>query len=300
MELAVEKRRQLSDFRRDINRERRRLFVRRFFSNKLTVTGSIIILFSLIVTFIGPLVSHYNPYEMVVTSRLKPPSGDHLLGTDNLGRDLFARIVYGARASMGVGLSTAIITSLLGMIVGLYSAYYKLLDHILMRICDGLMAFPAILLAISLMAALGTNIRNVIIALCLVFTPYVARVVRSAALVVREQTYIEAMKAQGASALRIIWKHIAPNTLSPLIVYSTFIFADAIIIEAGLSFLGVGVPAPDPSWGNILYDGKLVIFKAWWMTLFPGVAIVLSVLGLNLFGDGLRDLLDPHTNRSKK
>ncbi|WP_423798265.1 ABC transporter permease [Neobacillus sp. SAB-20_R2A] len=300
MEVAVEKRRELSDFRRDINRERRRLFVRRFFSNKLTVTGSVIILFTLLVTLLGPLLSSYTPYEMVVTSRLKAPSADHLFGTDNLGRDLFARVVYGARASMGVGLSVAIITSVLGMIIGLYSAYYKVLDHVLMRICDGLMAFPAILLAIALMAALGTKIDNVIIALAAVFTPYVARVVRSAALVVREQTYIEAMKAQGASSMRIIWGHIAPNTLSPLIVYSTFIFADAIIIEAGLSFLGVGVPAPDPSWGNILFDGKLVIFNAWWMTFFPGVAIILSVLGLNLFGDGLRDLLDPHTNHAKK
>ncbi|MBV7505308.1 ABC transporter permease [Bacillus sp. sid0103] len=300
MELVIEKRRQLSDFKKDINRERRRLFVRRFLSNKLTVTGSVILLFTLVITLLGPLLSSYNPYEMVVTSRLKAPSGEHLLGTDNLGRDLFARVVYGARASMGVGISVAIITAILGMIIGLYSSYYKVLDHILMRICDGLMAFPAILLAISLMAALGTNVENVIIALSVVYSPYVARVVRSAALVVREQTYIEAMKAQGASSLRIIWKHIAPNTLSPLIVYSTFIFADAIIIEAGLSFLGVGVPAPAPSWGNILYDGKLVIFNAWWMTFFPGLAIIMSVLGLNLFGDGLRDLLDPHTNRAKK
>jgi peptide/nickel transport system permease protein len=300
MELAVEKRRHLSDFKRDINRERRRLFVRRFLSNKLTVTGSIIILLTLLLTLIGPIITSYNPYEMVVTSRLKAPSSAHLFGTDNLGRDLFTRVVYGARASMGVGLSVAIITSILGMIVGLYSSYYKVLDHVLMRICDGLMAFPAILLAISLMAALGTNIENVIIALSVVYSPYVARVVRSAALVVREQTYIEAMKAQGATSQRIIWKHIAPNTLSPLIVYSTFIFADAIIIEAGLSFLGVGVPAPDPSWGNILYDGKLVIFNSWWMTFFPGFAIIMSVLGLNLFGDGLRDLLDPHTNRAKK
>ena len=300
MELVVEKKRQLVDFKRDINRERRRLFVRRFFSNKLTVTGSVIIFLTLFLTFIGPLLTSYTPYEMVVTDRLQAPGGEHLLGTDNLGRDLFSRIVYGARASMGVGLSVAIITSILGVIIGLYSAYYKLLDHILMRICDGLMAFPAILLAIALMAALGTNIENVILALSAVFTPYVARVVRSSALVVREQTYIEAMKAQGASSLRIIWGHIAPNTLSPLIVYATFIFADTIIIEAGLSFLGVGVPAPDPSWGNILYDGKLVIFNAWWMTFFPGMAIILSVLGLNLFGDGLRDLLDPHTNRAKK
>lgn len=301
MEVVIEKEQQkLSDLKKEINKERRRLFVKRFFSNKLAVSGSFIILLTLIVTLVGPILSPYDPLEMVVTSRLSGPSSEHIFGTDNFGRDLFARVVYGAQASMGVGISVALVTSLLGLIIGLYSAYFNILDHILMRICDGLMAFPAILLAIAIMAALGPRIENVIIALSIVYTPYIARVVRSAALVVREQTYIEAIKAQGASSLRIIWSHIAPNTLSPLIVQSTFIFADAIIIEAGLSFLGVGVPAPAPSWGNILFDGKLVIFNAWWMILFPGIAIILSVLGLNLFGDGLRDLLDPYTNRAKK
>jgi peptide/nickel transport system permease protein len=167
-------------------------------------------------------------------------------------------------------------------------------------VCDGLMAFPGILLSIALMAALGAKLSNVIIALSIVFTPAVARAVRSAAIVVREQTYIEAIKAQGASDFRVLWLHIAPNTLSPLIVQSTFIFADAIIVEAALSFLGAGIPAPAPSWGNILYDGKVVILKAWWMTVFPGITMVLSVLALNLFGDGLRDLLDPNTQQVKK
>jgi peptide/nickel transport system permease protein len=248
----------------------------------------------------APIIASYSPYEMEAVNRLKAPSAENFFGTDNFGRDLFSRVAYGARASIGVGLSVALVTGFFGLIIGLYSAYFRTLDHILMRISDGLMAFPAILLAIAIMAALGPRLENVIIALGIVYTPYVARIVRSAALVVREQTYIEAMKAQGASSSRIIWSHIAPNTLSPLIVQSTFIFADAIIIEAGLSFLGVGVPTPDPSWGNILYDGKQVIFNAWWMTFFPGIAIVLSVLGLNLFGDGLRDLLDPQTNRAKK
>lgn len=169
-----------------------------------------------------------------------------------------------------------------------------------MRICDGLMAIPGILLAIALVAALGPMTENVIIALGIVFIPYVARIVRSATLVVREETYIEAMKAQGASATRIIWMHIAPNTLSPLVVQATFIFADAIITEAALSFLGAGVPTPDPSWGNILYDGKLVIFKAWWMTVFPGILIILTVMGLNFAGDGIRDMVDPHSSLSFK
>jgi peptide/nickel transport system permease protein len=299
MEVTI-KNQGLVDQKSNISKHRRKILIKRFLSNKLAVTGSVIVLFTTLIAIFAPLLATHGPYEMVATNRLQAPSSEHIFGTDNFGRDLFARVVFGAQASMGVGAAVALITGVLGMIIGLYSAYFKVLDTILMRICDGLMAFPSILLAIAIMAALGPRLENVIIALSIVYTPYVARVVRSSALVVKEQTYIEAMKAQGASTLRIIWSHIAPNTLSPLIVQSTFIFADAIIIEAGLSFLGAGVPAPDPSWGNILYDGKLVIFNAWWMTLYPGISIILAVLGLNLFGDGLRDLLDPNTNRAKK
>lgn len=290
----------LTNVKQNLKKEQRKLFIRRFLSNRLMVTGSVIILFLTLVALFGPLLVSYNPYEMEVTSRLDAPSADHLLGTDNFGRDLLARIAYGAQVTMGVGFSVAALSSVFGMIIGLYASYYRTLDHILMRISDGLMSIPAILLAIALMAALGPMTENVIIALSIVFTPYVARVIRSAALVVREETYIEAMKAQGASTWRIIWLHIMPNTISPLIVQATFIFADAIIVEAALSFLGAGVPAPDPSWGNILYDGKLVIFNAWWMTVFPGIMIVLAILGLNLLGDGLRDLIDPHINQATK
>jgi peptide/nickel transport system permease protein len=298
MEVTV-KGQDLSDLKSSVNKQRRKLFIRRYFSNKLAVTGGIIILFATLFAFLAPLLAAYTPYEMEPINRLQAPNGTFIFGTDNFGRDLFSRVAHGAQASMGVGISVALITSLLGLVVGLYSAYYRTLDHVLMRISDGMMAFPSILLAIAIMAALGPRLENVIIALAIVYTPYVARVVRSAALVEREQTYIEAMKAQGASSLRIVWLHIAPNILSPLIVQATFIFADAIIIEAGLSFLGVGVPTPHPSWGNILFDGKLVIFNAWWMTIFPGLAIILTVLGLNLLGDGLRDLLDPKTNHAK-
>jgi peptide/nickel transport system permease protein len=293
---AIERNTELVMLKSDLKREQRQLFIRRFFSNKLAVTGLVVVAILTRLVTVGPLVASYDPYEMTVQDRLEGPSSAHWLGTDNLGRDLFARIAYGAQVSMGVGFAVAIVTSIIGMVVGLYASYYRVLDNVLMRICDGLMSFPAILLAIALMAALGPSTKNVIIALSVVYTPNVARVVRSAALVVREETYIEAMKAQGASSLRIIWGHITPNTLSPLIVQATFIFANAIIVEAALSFLGAGVPAPDPSWGNILYDGKLVIYNAWWMVMFPGICIILSVLGLNLFGDGLRDILDPHTN----
>lgn len=276
-----------------LRKEQRNLFIRRFLSNKLAMTGLTVILILVILVTIGPLISSSDPYEMSVEDRLEGPSSTYWLGTDNLGRDLLARIAYGGQVSMSVGFTVAVITSIIGMAVGLYASYYRILDNILMRICDGIMSFPAILLAIALMAALGSSTQNVIIALCFVYTPYVARVVRSTALVVREATYIEAIKAQGASSFRIIWGHIAPNTLSPIIVQATFIFSDAIIVETALSFLGAGVPAPDPSWGNILHDGKIVIFNAWWMVVFSGVCLILSVLGLNLFGDGLRDILDP-------
>ncbi|MEJ9229820.1 ABC transporter permease [Peribacillus butanolivorans] len=283
-----------------MKKERQSLLLRRYFSNRLVVTGSVIILILSLISIFAPLITIYTPYDMIVTARLSPPSAEHFFGTDNFGRDLFSRVVYGTRVSMTVGLTVAAITLVIGAVIGLYSAYYRTLDHILMRICDGLMAFPAILLAIALMAALGPNIFNVILSLSIVNTPTVARVVRSAAIVVKEQTFIEALRSQGASSWRIIWLHIAPNTMSPLIVQITYVFGVSVIIEASLSFLGAGIPAPAPSLGNILFDGKIVIFNAWWMTVFPGAFIILSVLGLNLFGDGLRDLLDPHTNKVKK
>ena len=290
----------LSETRRKLKKEQQQLLKRRFFSNYSMMIGLVVLVFLVLLSLIGPFLVNYNPFEMVVNDRLQAPSAAHLLGTDNFGRDLLTRMMYGARSSLGVGISISLITAAIGLTIGLYASYYKTLDNILMRICDGLMAIPGILLAIALMAALGPKVENVIIALSIVFTPYVARIVRSAALVVREQTYIEAMMAQGASSTRIIWLHIAPNVLSPLIVQATFIFADAIITEAALSFLGAGIPAPNPSWGNILYDGKLVIFNGWWMTVFPGTLIILAVIGLNSLGDGLRDIMDPHYKKVKR
>lgn len=291
---------ELINVKKKLQKKQRKLFFKRLFSNKLMMTGGIAIIFLILVSTFVPMIVSYTPYEMVVTDRLKTVSAAHLLGTDEYGRDLLTRIVYGGRVTMWVGFAVATISSIAGMIIGLYASYYRTMDHILMRITDGLMAIPAILLAIALMAALGPSTTNVIIAMSIVFTPAVARVIRSAAIVVREETYIEAMRAQSASSWRIIWGHIMPNTISPLVVQATFVFADAIITEAALSFLGAGVPAPDPSWGNLLYDGKLVIFNAWWMTVFPGIMIIISILGLNLLGDGLRDLIDPHTIHSKK
>jgi len=280
--------------------EQRRLFVRRFWANKSAVIGSIMLLFLSVFALFSPLVSQFSPLEIDPLNRLDSPNGTHWFGTDNFGRDLFSRVASGAQVSIGVGFSVAILTAVIGMIIGLYSAYYSVLDHILMRICDALMAFPDILLAVAIMAVLGPQPINVVIAVTISKIPSLARIVRSSALVIKEQTYIEAMQAQGASSGRIIWRHIVPNILSPLIVQLTYVFAVAIILEAALSFLGAGIPAPDPSWGNILFDGKVVIFSAWWMTVFPGIFIILTVLGLNLFGDGLRDLLDPHSNKANK
>ncbi|WP_462412701.1 ABC transporter permease [Neobacillus sp. Marseille-QA0830] len=282
--------------KQDLKKQERALLLRRFFSNKLMVTGSIIIALLILLAILGPKLTPYDPYEMVVKERLKAPGSHHWFGTDNFGRDLLTRIIYGAKVSMWVGFASALLSSIIGLAIGLTASYYRYLDNILMRICDGLLAFPAILFAIALMAVLGAKTENVIFALTIVFSPEVARIVRSRALVVREETYIEAIRSQGASAARIIWKHIAPNTISPLLVKATFVFSEAVIVEATLSFLGAGVPAPDPSWGNILSDGKDVIYTGWWMTVFPGAFIILSVLGLNLLGDGLRDLIDPQSS----
>ncbi|ABO67349.1 ABC transporter permease [Geobacillus thermodenitrificans] len=284
----------------ELKSEKFELLFRRFLFNKLAVVGTVIVILLCLFSTVGPFMTKYGPLDIDPMNRLQPPSADHWFGTDNFGRDLFSRVVHGGRVSLVVGFSAALLTAIIGMIIGLYSSYYRILDHVLMRICDGLIAFPDILLAIAITAILGPNPFNVVIAITIVKVPAMARIVRSAALVVKEQTYIEALKAQGASSWRIIWVHMAPNTISPFLVQMTYVFALSIILEAGLSFLGAGVPAPNPSWGNILYDGKAVIFRAWWMTLFPSIFITLAVLGLNLLGDGLRDLLDPHTSKANK
>lgn len=282
-----------------LRRENRRLFARRFFANKSAAIGSVLIALVAVVSLFAPWLSAGDPYGLDVAQRLKPPSGTHPFGTDNFGRDLLTRVLYGTRMSAEVGFAVAAGSSALGLLIGLYAGYFKWLDQILMRIMDGLFAFPATLLSIAMMAALGPSVGNLIVCLIVVFTPSIARIVRSAALVAKEQTYIEAMHALGASRNRIIWKHIMPNALSPLIVQGSFVFAEAIIVEAALSFLGAGIPAPTPSLGNLLADGKLFIYNSSWMTIFPGLALVFVVLAMNLFGDGLRDLLDPHARKAK-
>ena len=286
--------------RRQLVREQRAVNLRRFLSNRLSVVGLCIVTLMLLTALLAPVVTGamgLDPYSAVVRDRLKPPSAAHPFGTDNLGRDIFARVLYGARISMTIGLVVGLLSAIIGTTLGLYASTNKVLDNVLMRLCDGLKAIPNILLAITLMAVLGANMHNVIISLTVVSIPGVARIARSQALLVREQTYVEAMRAAGAGKNRILWRHVLPNILSPVIVQMTFNFASAIISEASLSFLGAGIPIPAPSWGGMLNEARAYIYTGWWMIAFPAVFTMLSVLGFNLFGDGLRDLLDPLSGR---
>ena len=283
-----------------ILREQRQIRRERFLSNSNLLIGLSVFVIIVLSAIIIPMITGIDPNVMEVVNRLKPPSVEHPFGTDAFGRDLMTRVLYGARVSLWVGCSVALLSCLFGTIIGIYASYFKILDHILMRICEGLIAIPGVLLAIALMAALGASNLNVIIALTIVYTPSVARVVRSSALVTKGQAFVEAAKVQGASSARILWTLILPNVISPLTVQASYIFAQAIISEASLSFLGAGIPAPAASWGNILQESKGVLQKAPWTVIFPGLAVVLCVLSLNLLGDGLRDYLDPRTAGRKK
>lgn len=283
-----------------IFKEQRQLRRERLLASPGLIIGFAGFAIILVLALLIPALSDIDPNAMVVIDRLKPPSGEHILGTDEFGRDLFVRLMYGARVSLWVGGCVAVFSCVLGVIIGIYASYFKILDHILMRICDGLIAIPGILLAIALIAALGTSSWNVIAALTIVYTPSVARTVRASAMVIREQPYVEAAKVQGFTNFRILWKLILPGVISPLTVQASFIFAQAIISEASLSFLGAGVPAPAASWGNMLQASKLIFSKAPWTMICPGAAVVLCVLSLNLLGDGLRDFMDPRTKGGAK
>jgi len=234
-----------------------------------------------------------SPTHMDVAARLTPPNRAHWFGTDDVGRDVFSRVIHGARLSVLVGAAVVVFSFVVGVLSGLFAGHYPRLDNPIMRVMDGLMAFPAIVLAIALMASLGPSVVNVIIAIGVVYSPRVARVVRGSVLVIRETAYVEAGRALGASDLTLMGRHILPNCLSPVIVQGSFVFAAAVLTEAALSFLGVGVPPYVPSWGNTLSEGRLYIQQAPWLVLYPGAAIMLTIFALNLFGDGLRDLLDP-------
>ncbi len=263
--------------------------------NRLAAIGLLVTILMSIMAIFAPLIATHPPNQMDVVSSLLPPgTKGHILGTDNYGRDLFSRVVYGARISLIVGVSAVIFGAFFGTLLGLVSGYFGgKLDSIIMRTMDGLFAFPFILLAITLMTVLGQGLLNVIIAIGVANIPGFARIVRGQVLSVKEEEFIEVTRSLGATDGRIIFQHILPNCLAPLIVYGTMSIAGAIISEAALSFLGLGVQPPTASWGSILKDGKDFLVLSPHMASFSGFAILLTVLGINLFGDGLRDALDP-------
>jgi peptide/nickel transport system permease protein len=242
---------------------------------------------------LADLIAPTAPDRMQFRDRFSPPSSRFWLGTDNFGRDILSRVVYGARLSLEIGCGVMLMSGVAGTLVGALAGYYRRLDGPLMRVMDALMAFPAVLLAIGITAALGPSMVNAMIALTAVYTPRTARIVRASALVIRELDYVQAARAAGARQGRILLRHVLPNCLAPLIVQLTFIFAYAVLTEAILSFLGMGPQPPTPTWGNVIAEGRNYIREASWIALFPGLAIAVTVLGLNLLGDGLRDALDP-------
>ncbi|HEU5320040.1 MAG TPA: ABC transporter permease [Methylomirabilota bacterium] len=267
-------------------------WLRRLARRRITLVGAVLTAVVVLAGALAPVIAG-DPTRMDVAARLLPPGAVHWFGTDDLGRDVFSRVVHGARLSLLVGAAVVLFAFLVGVTCGLVAGYFRALDNVVMRVMDGLMAFPAIVLAIGLMASLGPSVTNVIVAIGIVYSPRVARVVRGSVLVIRETPYVEAARALGVGDLGLMLRHILPNCLSPVIVQGSFVFAAAVLIEAALSFLGVGVPPYVPSWGNILSEGRLYLRQAPWLVLYAGGAIMLTILGLNLFGDGLRDLLDP-------
>ncbi len=274
-------------------RLRRNRVLRRLRQHKLFLTGTALFAIVLAMAVFAPLIAPLPPDEIQFRHRFEPPSLAFPMGTDNFGRDLLSRVVYGARLSLEIGFTVVLLTGIFGTAIGAAAGYFRKLDNPLMRVMDALMAFPAILLAVAIAAALGASAVNAVIALAAVYTPRTARIVRASVLVVREMEYVQAARACGATNWRIMRRHILPNSLAPLIVQLTFIFAYAVLAEAILSFLGVGPEPPTPTWGNIVAEGRQYIREAPWITLFPGLAIAMTVLGLNLLGDGLRDALDP-------
>jgi peptide/nickel transport system permease protein len=267
--------------------------LRRFRRNRLAVTGFALLLLVLVAAIFAGVLSNHDPFSMTVSDRLKPPSAQHVMGTDNFGRDIFSRVLHGARLSLEVGSAVMVVTVAAGVLFGLLSGYFPRLDGPIMRVMDAMMAFPAILFGIAIMAVLGPKTFNVVIALSVVYAPRTVRIVRASVLATKQLDYVEAVRAQAAGQIRILFRHILPNCLSPLVVQATFNFAYAVLAEASLSFVGAGAPPPTPSWGNILSEGRIYMQNAPWITIFPGLAIAVTVLGLNLAGDGLRDILDP-------
>lgn len=279
--------------------------------NKMAMVGLIILLFLIFLALFAPVIAPHDPITNNLRNRRSFPSftrlidayGNyqfpHIMGTDNFGRDIFSRIIFGARVSLQIGLVSIGIATFVGGIIGAISGYYSgKFDNIMMRLMDILLAIPGTLLAISIVAALGSSMINLMIAIAIGAIPVEARVIRASVMQVREQEFVEAAKAVGTSDLRIIFKHILPNALAQIIVQSTLGVASAILIAAGLSFIGLGIQPPFPEWGAMLSEGRAYMLSGYWhMTVFPGLAIMLTIYALNLLGDGLRDALDPKLKR---
>lgn len=271
----------------------------RLLAHRTFVVGSAIFGVMALAALVVPELTPYDPVRSNFRTRFLEPSWAHLFGTDNFGRDILTRVAYGARTSLLIGLAVVSLTAVMGVLFGAVAGYFRRLDNPVMRVMDALMAFPAVLLAIAITAALQPRVENVILALAVAYTPRTARIVRASVLVVRETEFVHAARLASASHGRVLWRHILPNSMAPLIVQLTFIFAYAVLAEATLSFLGVGPPPPAPTLGNIIAEGRDFVVDAPWITVFPGIAICATVLGLNLLGDGLRDLTDPRLSRKR-
>jgi peptide/nickel transport system permease protein len=276
------------------HRSRLRTTVETVLRNRLAVVGLGILTLLVVVAVFADFIAPTTVNEVDIPNRLSPPSSTNLFGTDDLGRDVFSRVVIASRVSLQVGLISVGLAMAVGVPIGLIAGYYgRLTDSILMRMMDVLFSFPAILLAIAILAALGAGITNAMIAIGIVYTPIFARITRGSVLSVKQSVYVTAARSLGASDFRIIRSHILPNVLAPIIVQTSLSLAFAILAEAALSFLGLGVQPPDPAWGRMLADGRGFFQSAWWMAVFPGLAILLTVMSFNFLGDGLRDALDP-------
>ncbi|WP_391207036.1 ABC transporter permease [Psychrobacillus sp. L4] len=284
--------------RKKIRKEKWKTFFMTIGQNKAAAVGGVIILLYISLTLLAPILSPYDPYEINLPDKLQSPSMAHWMGTDDKGRDILSRILYGSRLSLGVGFSSVFFGAFFGITLGLVAGYYgKWVDTIISRCLDVMLAFPGILLALAIISALGPSLINVTIAVGVFSIPLFARIVRGSTMEVKKLEYIDAIRTLGANDFIIIFRHIFPNILSPIIVQGSLRLATAILSAAGLSFLGLGAQPPSPEWGAMLSSGRDFIFSAPYMAIFPGLMIAILVLGFNLFGDGLRDALDPRTKK---
>jgi peptide/nickel transport system permease protein len=275
-------------------------FFRHFLHNPLSFIGVTIILLLLFTALFAPILAPYNPTEIAPAERLMAPSLEHALGTDEVGRDVLSRILWGARISIQIGAIIIFFSAFIGLVIGLASGYFGgLLDQVLMRLTDIFMSFPTLILAITMTAALGSSLSNAMIAMILVWWPTYARLIRSEVLVIKERDYIKAIKVSGASLFRILTYHVLPNVLDVVVVRASIDFGHAIMYCASLSFIGLGAQPPQPEWGAMVTTGKDYLRDAWWLVTFPGLAIFLTVMGFNLLGDGIRDYLDPKSRGMK-